>query len=269
MRIDKWLWTARFYKTRTLAAHAVETGQVRVNGERIKPAHAVGPGSRVEVRKQGLAWIVEVTGVAERRGSATDAAALYRETEESAATRARLIAERAAASGQAVSGPSHQEGPAQARGLPQRAVSVAIVQLRDSRRSRCLGRLDRPNRVRRSAGCPWSAAPCRRSAWRWSTARCARRDSARAECPMAAAGRPAGSCPLAEVAAVEVAVRIAVEGIHAAVAAIAPSAAATRESGTGYCEREREAQQADAALRRMRHASLHARTRRTLGGARR
>ena len=99
MRIDKWLWTARFYKTRTLATHAVETGHVRVNGERIKPAHAVGPGSLVEVRKQGLAWIVEVTGVAERRGSATDAAALYRETEESAATRARMIAERAAASG--------------------------------------------------------------------------------------------------------------------------------------------------------------------------
>ena len=98
MRIDKWLWTARFYKTRTLAAQAVESGQVRCNGERVKPAQAVGPGSRVEVRKQGLAWNVEVAAVAERRGSATAAAALYRETEESAATRARMIAERAAAS---------------------------------------------------------------------------------------------------------------------------------------------------------------------------
>jgi len=104
LRIDKWLWTARFYKTRTLAAHAVESGQVRVNGERVKPAHAVGPGSRVEVRKQSLAWIVEVTGVAERRGSATDAAALYRETEDSAATRARMLAERAAVSGRRVPG---------------------------------------------------------------------------------------------------------------------------------------------------------------------
>jgi len=100
MRIDKWLWTARFYKTRTLAANAVEAGQVRINGERVKPAQAVTPGSLVEVRKQGFAWIVQVTGIAERRGSATDAAALYCETEESAATRARMIAERAAASGQ-------------------------------------------------------------------------------------------------------------------------------------------------------------------------
>jgi ribosome-associated heat shock protein Hsp15 len=99
MRVDKWLWTARFYKTRTLATSAVESGQVRVNGERVKPAQSVGPGSRVEVRKHGLAWIVEVTAVALRRGSATDAAQLYRETEESAATRARMIAERAAASG--------------------------------------------------------------------------------------------------------------------------------------------------------------------------
>jgi ribosome-associated heat shock protein Hsp15 len=99
MRIDKWLWTARFYKTRTLAATAVEAGQVRVNGERVKPAQAVGGGSRVEVRKQGLAWVVEVLGVAERRGSAKDAAVLYRETEESAAARARMIAERAATAG--------------------------------------------------------------------------------------------------------------------------------------------------------------------------
>jgi ribosome-associated heat shock protein Hsp15 len=99
MRIDKWLWTARFYKTRTLAAHAVEAGQVRIDGEHVKAAQAVTPGSRVEVRKQRLAWIVEVTAIAERRGSGRDAAALYRETEESAATRARIIAERAAAGG--------------------------------------------------------------------------------------------------------------------------------------------------------------------------
>ena len=56
MRIDKWLWAARFYKTRTLAAQAVDAGQVRVDGERVKPAHAVRVGERVEVRKSGLAW---------------------------------------------------------------------------------------------------------------------------------------------------------------------------------------------------------------------
>jgi ribosome-associated heat shock protein Hsp15 len=97
LRVDKWLWTARFYRTRTLAAAAIDAGQVRVDGERVKPAQPVGPGSMVEVRRQGLAWAVIVTGVAERRGSAKDAALLYRETEESVAERAKALAERAAA----------------------------------------------------------------------------------------------------------------------------------------------------------------------------
>jgi ribosome-associated heat shock protein Hsp15 len=98
MRVDKWLWVARFYKTRTLASSAVENGHVHVNGERVKPAQPVGAGSLVEVRKQGLAWIVEVTGVAAQRGSAQVAARLYRETSESAAARAQALAQRAAAS---------------------------------------------------------------------------------------------------------------------------------------------------------------------------
>jgi ribosome-associated heat shock protein Hsp15 len=97
LRVDKWLWTARFYRTRTLAAAAVEAGQVRVNGERVKPAHNVAPGASVEVRRQGLAWNVVVTALAERRGSAKDAAQLYRETPESLAARERAIAERSAA----------------------------------------------------------------------------------------------------------------------------------------------------------------------------
>jgi ribosome-associated heat shock protein Hsp15 len=96
VRIDKWLWAARFYKTRTLAAGAVDAGHVRLDGERVKPAHAVTPGQRVEVRKHGTTWLVDVTALAERRGSATDAAALYRETAESAARRAELAATRAA-----------------------------------------------------------------------------------------------------------------------------------------------------------------------------
>jgi ribosome-associated heat shock protein Hsp15 len=96
VRIDKWLWAARFYKTRTLAAAAVEAGQVRLDGGRVKPAHPVAPGQHIEVRKHGFAVQVEVTGVAERRGSATQAATLYRETAESAARRAALAATRAA-----------------------------------------------------------------------------------------------------------------------------------------------------------------------------
>lgn len=96
LRLDKWLWAARFYKTRTLATAAVEAGQVRVGDERVKPARALRVGERVTVRKDGLAWDVEVTALAERRGSAADAALLYRETEASAKARDEEIARRRA-----------------------------------------------------------------------------------------------------------------------------------------------------------------------------
>ena len=96
-RFDKWLWAARFYKTRTLAAQAIEAGQARLAGERVKPAHAVRSGDAVSVRKHGLVWEVEVTALSDRRGSATDAAALYRETPESVALRAEEMLRRKAA----------------------------------------------------------------------------------------------------------------------------------------------------------------------------
>jgi len=96
-RVDKWLWAARFYKTRSLAVQAIEAGHVRVDGERVKPAHGVRPAARVMIRMRDLAWDVEVLAVSERRGSAPDAALLYRETAESAAARERLVAERAKA----------------------------------------------------------------------------------------------------------------------------------------------------------------------------
>jgi ribosome-associated heat shock protein Hsp15 len=96
-RFDKWLWAARFYKTRTLAAQAIEAGQARLGGERVKPAHAVRSGDAVSVRKHGLVWEVEVTGLSDRRGPAADAAALYRETPESAALRAEEMLRRKAA----------------------------------------------------------------------------------------------------------------------------------------------------------------------------
>ena len=96
-RFDKWLWAARFYKTRTLAAQAIEAGQARLAGGRVKPAHAVRSGDAVSVRKHGLVWEVEVTGLSDRRGSATDAAALYRETPESVALRAEEMLRRKAA----------------------------------------------------------------------------------------------------------------------------------------------------------------------------
>jgi ribosome-associated heat shock protein Hsp15 len=96
-RIDKWLWAARFYRTRSLAAQAVDAGQVRVNGERVKPSHVVRSAMRVTVRKQDLTFDVEVLETADRRGSASVAATLYRETAESIAARAAALAERRAA----------------------------------------------------------------------------------------------------------------------------------------------------------------------------
>jgi ribosome-associated heat shock protein Hsp15 len=97
MRFDKWLWAARFYKTRALAAQAIEAGQARIGSERVKPAHAVRVGDAVAVRKQGTVWDVAVTALAERRGSATEAAALYRESAESAAARVEERERRVAA----------------------------------------------------------------------------------------------------------------------------------------------------------------------------
>ena len=97
IRLDKWLWAARFYKTRALAAQAIDAGQARLAGERVKPAHAVRVGDAVSVRKQGTVWDVAVTALADRRGSAVEAAALYRESPESAAARNEERARREAA----------------------------------------------------------------------------------------------------------------------------------------------------------------------------
>ncbi len=101
VRLDKWLWAARFYKTRGLAAEAVDNGQARLNDARVKPAHAVRAGDTIVVRKGGLHWEVRVTAVTDRRGSATDAALLYSETPESAAARAEEVAQRKAAAASA------------------------------------------------------------------------------------------------------------------------------------------------------------------------
>jgi ribosome-associated heat shock protein Hsp15 len=97
VRLDKWLWAARFYRTRSLAAQAIDAGQVRVDGNRVKPAHVLRPSDRVLVRKGDLAWEVAVVETSEHRGPAPEAARLYRETAESAATRERVVGERRAA----------------------------------------------------------------------------------------------------------------------------------------------------------------------------
>lgn len=90
VRLDKWLWAARFFKTRTAATDAVTGGKAEINGEGAKPARPVQPGDTLRIRLAPYEYIVVVTGVAERRGSAAMAAGLYRETDASRATRERL-----------------------------------------------------------------------------------------------------------------------------------------------------------------------------------
>ena len=87
VRYDKWLWAARFFRTRSLAAQAIDAGQARLCGERVKPAHPVRVGDAVSLRRRGIVVEVVVTGLDDRRGSATEAAKLYRETPASVAAR--------------------------------------------------------------------------------------------------------------------------------------------------------------------------------------
>ncbi|MCC8391918.1 RNA-binding S4 domain-containing protein [Paraburkholderia sp. MMS20-SJTR3] len=83
LRIDKWLWAARFFKTRSLAADAVEKGRVRIGGATVKPAKDVRVGDLVEVEIERYVWQVEVLGVCDVRGPASVAQTLYAETEQS------------------------------------------------------------------------------------------------------------------------------------------------------------------------------------------
>jgi ribosome-associated heat shock protein Hsp15 len=83
VRLDKWLWAARFFKTRGLAVEAINGGKVHLDGHRTKPGKAVRIGARLSVHKGDQAWDLRVTGLSERRGPATEARTLYEETEES------------------------------------------------------------------------------------------------------------------------------------------------------------------------------------------
>ena len=96
LRIDRWLWAARFFKTRSSAAAAVAGGKVHLNGQRTKPAKAVRAGDRLDVRRGDLRWEVAVLAVAERRGPASEARALYEELPESVERREREREERRA-----------------------------------------------------------------------------------------------------------------------------------------------------------------------------
>ena len=94
VRLDKWLWAARFFKTRSLATEAVDGGKVDVNGARAKPAKLVGAGDEVRVRVGTDLFVVRIKDTAERRGSASLARELYDETPESAAAREKAAEQR-------------------------------------------------------------------------------------------------------------------------------------------------------------------------------
>ena len=90
VRIDKWLWAARFFKTRSLAATAVTNGRVQVNQARVKPSKHLVIGDRLEIRITPYSWIVEVLKISSHRGSAEIARGLFREDEQSIRDREQI-----------------------------------------------------------------------------------------------------------------------------------------------------------------------------------
>jgi ribosome-associated heat shock protein Hsp15 len=91
LRLDKWLWAARFYKTRGLAHEAIEAGRVRLNGEKAKPGKEIKPGDRLQLQIGEFSWELSVVGLDARRGPAEQARALYAETETSRLRRAEQV----------------------------------------------------------------------------------------------------------------------------------------------------------------------------------
>ena len=90
MRIDKWLWAARFYKTRSLASEDIDKGRVEVNGQTAKPSREVKPGDTVQVRQGAVQRMVVIAGLSAQRGPAPVAQLLYQETADSMEQRAKL-----------------------------------------------------------------------------------------------------------------------------------------------------------------------------------
>ncbi len=89
MRLDKWLWAARFFKTRSLASTAIDGGKVKLNGHSAKPAKDIKPGDQLQIRAGDQLWEVQVLGLSEQRRPAVEAQLLYLETEASRITRER------------------------------------------------------------------------------------------------------------------------------------------------------------------------------------
>ncbi|MGA2117594.1 MAG: RNA-binding S4 domain-containing protein [Bryobacteraceae bacterium] len=96
MRIDKWLWAARFFKTRSLASRACDLGRITSGGQPAKPSREVRPGDRLQVKNDGGDFEIEVLALSDMRGPAAVASTLYRETERSRELRLKLAEERIA-----------------------------------------------------------------------------------------------------------------------------------------------------------------------------
>jgi len=94
IRIDKWLWAARFFKTRALAQGAVEAGRVRLNGDRCKCSRVLKPGDHLIIQIDNLEWVVTVVGLSSQRGPASMARQLYEEDAASVAARIQKLEER-------------------------------------------------------------------------------------------------------------------------------------------------------------------------------
>jgi ribosome-associated heat shock protein Hsp15 len=94
MRLDKWLWAARFFKTRSLATQAIEIGRIKLNGARVKPAHDVKLGDQLELHIGDFNWVLMVRGLSMQRGPAPAAQALYEEDPASHARRQQQASDR-------------------------------------------------------------------------------------------------------------------------------------------------------------------------------
>ncbi len=90
LRIDKWLWVARFFKTRSLAAAAVKGGKVRINGDRAKPSRLVQTGDQLQIKRGDFSFDITINAMAEKRASAKQAQLLYTESQESIQQREKL-----------------------------------------------------------------------------------------------------------------------------------------------------------------------------------
>ena len=95
-RIDKWLWAARFFKTRALASHACDLGRIQSNGQQAKPAREVRPGDHLHIRNDSGDYLIEILAVSDMRGPAAIAQTLYRESDESRELRLKAAEERKA-----------------------------------------------------------------------------------------------------------------------------------------------------------------------------